>query len=417
MRSQCAAVIAVVACCLGACDRTEPQPPVAQAAVSAPVAVVDPAHPVHPVDADGANRGDTPVQADGPTSPSEPSFALGRARTLFSASRLKGGRILVAGGLANQAQATSFHANAEVVDTLWHDGAGRVLPPIEFSARVLPGHFLHAAVELDDGRVLLVGGSANTFVEWFDPDRDAKGRFVRGPDLPGGQRAALTATKLADGRVFIAGGRTVAGQALDHTALFDPKSNTITSGPRLREPRACHTATLLSDGRVFVCGGVGRDSTELYDPKTNAIAAGPTLRSARDDHRATLLGDGSVLIVGGQDALSKTSSRVERFVPSLDRIDAMEALAVARADHEQVLLDDGSVLVLGGESDDGTDQHDTILDAVERFDPAVGRWTKCAAMREARDDFAAVKLGDGRLLLIGGQGRDGVLKSLEYYEP
>lgn len=407
MRPQ-SALLATLVLAVSACERTPPQGPVAQAAVVAPAhgEVQSAPSPAEPA----------PATPAAPAS-IEPTFALARARTLFSASRLKGGRILVAGGLANQQQATSFHSNAEVVDTLWHDGAGRVLPPIEFSARVLPGHFLHAAVELDDGRVLIVGGSANTFVEWFDPDRDAKGRFVRGADLPGGPRAALTATKLADGRVFIAGGRTVAGQALDVTALFDPVTNKITSGPPLRRARACHTATLLADGRVFLCGGVGVDSSEIYDPTTNTLAAGPKLAGARDDHRATLLSDGSVLIVGGQDAQSKTLAQIERYVPASDRIDAWGELLDARADHEQVLQDDGSVLVLGGESDDGTDEHDTILDSVERIEPSTRRVTMRPPMREARDDFAAVKLADGRLLLIGGQGRDAVLNSLEVYVP
>lgn len=406
------AVLAGVALVAGACDRSQSPAPVAQAAVGARAPIVAPiAVTVDPEPAPETTN------AQGGAATEQAPFELARARTLFSASRLKGGRVLVAGGLADQHQTTSFLPNAEVVDTLWHDGVGRVLPPIEFSARVLPGHFLHAAVELDDGRVLLIGGSANTFVEWFDPDRDAKGRFVRGPELPGGPRAALSATKLADGRVFIAGGRTVGGQALDATALFDPKANAIKVGPSLLRGRACHAATLLADGRVWLCGGVGVDSTEFYDPTTNTITAGPTLSCARDDHRATLLDDGTVLIAGGQDALSKTLRTAERFDPSSGRLDAVGSLSDARADHEQVLLGDGTVLVLGGESDDGTDEHDTILASVERFDPNTGRFTSCAPMREARDDFAAVKLGDGRLLLIGGQGRDGVLKSLEFYGP
>ena len=71
-----------------------------------------------------------------------------------------------------------------------------------------------------------------------------------------------TATLLDDGRVLIAGGSSVADHFLGTTEFWDPATEQFTSGPPLAVSRFGHTATRLADGRVVIIGGyvgVGRD--------------------------------------------------------------------------------------------------------------------------------------------------------------
>ena len=73
--------------------------------------------------------------------------------------------------------------------------------------------------------------------------------------------------------------------------------------------------TALADGRILVAGGtVGppRDmakaeivrSSEIYDPRSNTWSAGPELREIRTDGQAITLDDGSVLVLGGVNRLN-----------------------------------------------------------------------------------------------------------------
>jgi hypothetical protein len=71
-----------------------------------------------------------------------------------------------------------------------------------------------------------------------------------------------TATRLKDGRVLIAGGRSVANddEALTANAvagayLLDPSTGQLSPTGSMTTARERHTATLLADGRVLIAGG------------------------------------------------------------------------------------------------------------------------------------------------------------------
>jgi hypothetical protein len=78
-----------------------------------------------------------------------------------------------------------------------------------------------------------------------------------------------------------------------------------------------------------------------------------------------------------------------------------------------VLLQDGKVLVVGGNSN--------VADpAAEVYDPRTGTWTATGAMVTPRMQFAAVRLLNGRVLVVGGAEvslAGGVLASAELYDP
>lgn len=192
---------------------------------------------------------------------------------------------------------------------------------------------LHSATLLRDGRVLIAGGlgccnppdpsqvSYLDTAEIYDPATDA---FTPAGSMSAA-RGAHAAALLADGRVLISGGTTggAAPPPLD-TEIFDPASGRFSSAGKLQAPRDSHAAVTLADGRVLVIGGrvpseisgspgVGLGSTEIFDPQTGLWSAGPTLAPAFYAATVTLLSNGKVLVFGGQDAAGFPQSAAALF--------------------------------------------------------------------------------------------------------
>ncbi len=84
------------------------------------------------------------------------------------------------------------------------------------------------------------------------------------------------------------------------------------------------------------------------------------------------------------------------------RVTPAGALAQARLHHTATLLADGRVLVVGGRGVDGL----TTLASCELFEPKKARWRRCASLGIARSHHAATRLADGRVLVTGGTTHD-----------
>jgi hypothetical protein len=182
----------------------------------------------------------------------------------------------------------------------------------------------HTATLLQDGRVLITGGSDSSdpdpvkkipgqaSAELFDPHAGVFGKTV---DMTTG-RLDHTATMLPNGQVLIAGGRVVGLPDLATAELFDPKTGGFDQTGTMATARINHTATLLPDGRVLIAGGSrGLDTAELYDPKHGGFTLmANSMTTGRAGHTATLLPDGRVLLAGGTGN-STSSSTAELFEP------------------------------------------------------------------------------------------------------
>ena len=87
-------------------------------------------------------------------------------------------------------------------------------------------------------------------------------------------RISHTATRLADGRVLVAGGVTVGPGTTAAAEVFDPGTGTWSAASSMNIARSRHVAVLLRDGRVLVAGGrranrLATASAEIYDPAAN----------------------------------------------------------------------------------------------------------------------------------------------------
>ena len=203
-------------------------------------------------------------------------------RENFSATLLRDGRVLAAGGRRFEGNASITEASAEIYDP--RTGAWM------FTGAMAGPRFQHAAAPLPDGRVLVAGGFAFgrelETAEIFDP---ATGRWIPAPSMSE-MRQAPTATALKDGRVLLAGGFNSCC-SIATAEVYNPRTGAWSPAGAMSVPRGSFDAALLDDGRVLVAGGLVADETvfdstasaEVYDPRKQLLA--PRRRHEREPHR------------------------------------------------------------------------------------------------------------------------------------
>ncbi len=244
------------------------------------------------------------------------AFSSGFARMQHSATRMNDGRVLVAGG--NDTTTFVPTATVEIYDPTTNTwSAGPVLPG--------GNRFDHAAVLLQDGRVMLFGGSFNSNSGFnstliYDPVANS---WTNGAAM-GAARNQPTATVLADGRVLVVGGGPLPASPSPSAERYDPVANTWTGAGSLATPVYGLTATLLANGRVLAAGGANGvnastviNTTALYDPTSNAWTTAKPMLSSRYTHTGSLLADGSVILVGGKTNPNSSLNTSEAYFPEL----------------------------------------------------------------------------------------------------
>jgi hypothetical protein len=247
---------------------------------------------------------------------------------------------------------------------------------------------------------------------------DAVGSWTKAADMLQ-QHVGHTATLLADGRVLVAGGTNLAGNATRECEIYDPKTNRWTVAGSLNFARADHTATRLSSGDILVVGGDSStsafpaevlDSAEIYQPSLNRWIKVRSPHFSRSRHSAVLLKDGRVLVAGG--VVFKPGdpfygipeeARAEIYDPRVDEeagADPWSFAGTGLPDFDRqayTLMPDGKVLATGG-SAGGLAQPSAGL-----FDPAIDTWKPTTwPLAIARYGHTATLLHDGKVLLLGG---------------
>jgi hypothetical protein len=238
----------------------------------------------------------------------EEAGAMSTGRTGHSATLLRDGRVLVAGGSDQLlGSPTGEVDSAEVFDP-----ETRSWTP---TGRLRTARHSHFAALVRGGDVLVGGGQTRTGA-FASTERwsAATGRWTEGPAL--GAPSTGDVVALDDGGLLLAG----AGPAGDRTERLDPRAAAWSSGPSLRATRAPTTATRLAGGAVLLAAGFGPEGSlrgaELYDPVGGELLPAGPLSTPRFDTRAALLPDGRVLVAGG--TRFTVSPREETFLASAE---------------------------------------------------------------------------------------------------
>jgi galactose oxidase-like protein/Kelch motif protein len=339
------------------------------------------------------------IQACGPHGTSDSTSSMTFARSGHTATLLRSGKVLVAGGWVSPAEFTT--SSAELYDPA--TGRWSVTGSMK-SARAF-----HAAALLASGKVLVAGGRSSAVVpfsqdvvlpylyesitsaEVYDPDT---GNWTETGSMRNG-RDSFTAIVLRSGKVFASTGIAFYSEvAVGSAELYDPASG---SWSAIGNWAPVESATLLASGRVLLIGVYG---ARLYDPATGGWKPTGRMTTTRGWHTATLLSSGKVLVAGGAVTFPHPISSAEIYDPVTNTWTPTRSMTNAHLGANAIQLPSGEVLVAGGGT--GTERMAT-LDSVDLYNPATASWMGPGSMAAPRSYFTATMLRSGALLFAGGE--------------
>ncbi|MET7681158.1 kelch motif-containing protein [Streptomyces sp. NPDC005423] len=246
-------------------------------------------------------------------------------------------------------------------------GAERYIPVAPMNkARWYP-----TLVGLDDGRVLAVSGLDDVGVidqgdtEFYDPKTK---KWTPGPKRYFPTYPALFLTK--GGKLFYPASNAGYGPADQgrEPGLWDPRTNTFTKVPGLRDPAETETSSSLllppaQDQKVMILGGGGVGESRKSTPRTAVVDLkkespvfrdGPRLPQGTRYLNSVIMPDDSVFTTNGaSDYRGRSASNIFRaqfYDPKGNTFHEAAAPTVGRNYHsEALLLPDGRVVTFGSD--------------------------------------------------------------------
>jgi Domain of unknown function (DUF1929)/Kelch motif len=221
---------------------------------------------------------------------------------------------------------------------------------------------------------------------------------------------------MADGRVMVSGGHIDDDRGLDVTNVFDPSTDSWTSGlPKMAHGRWYPTVTTLPDGRLVTVAGQDSASNVVRIPEIWENGQWVELRGAQNlevpyyprDFIDPL--DGRVFMAGERvqsrwlDVDFVSGDQRGRWVPG-----PMHIYQFNRDYGSAVMYESGQILYVGGGGYTGWDTPDPKDDVptatAEKIDLNRGSptWTDAGSMSSPRRHHTATVLPDGQVLVTGG---------------
>jgi N-acetylneuraminic acid mutarotase len=343
-----------------------------------------------------------------------------QSRAGASATLLPNGKVLLLGGYDS-----SLLDTAELFDPASNTWTT--------AAPMLTGRTNQTATLLSNGDLLVVGGDSEPEVdndyrsaEMYDSVNNTWTSISTPAELQVAERAVL----LQSGQVLLLGRfGTSMNNASQGAAIYNPVTSTWRMVAPPNQSFGNGTPILLANGNVLFIGGYISEevshpfvedlytvlnSVEIYDPLTDTWSTGAPMQQARAQETATLLSDGNVLVTGGAGAISTGSAghgsvaSVEIYDPQSDTWSSLAPMHLPRVEHTATLLSDGDVLVAGG-SDCGPESclgfggsgDCCAASSAEIYEPATNTWSLTEPVTTG-DDHLATALPGGGVLVIGG---------------
>jgi len=384
----------------------------------------------------------------------------------YSVTALQDGRVLIAGGIQmpQDGAVCDRWGNVNYVSS----GQAQIFDPatgqLQATGSMLTPRNSHQAVLLDDGRVLMMGGSA----QWHDP-------WSTYAQLPPQEGIDYTTwnEKFPSAEVYnpVSGTfQALPGNSYDPTGMVD-NSRIPTSIPfalpglMLSTHGELGSCLKLSNHQVIAFGGDGEGwwsdllgvglepglwttdgfdcftpGPDTFNPKWSGKASWPGWILTNLEGMSLGFGQGSAAVnlqdgnallclgalndrgygYGGFDPTTFTSAASSLnaivYTPSSGAYTLTSPMQVPRFAHTLTQLPDGRILAVGGKDmrqtqPEGGYWSSNVLfwastPTAEIYDPATQKWTLTGSMKTARDYHAAQLLPNGQVLIVGGSQED-----------
>jgi hypothetical protein len=161
--------------------------------------------------------------------------------------------------------------------------------------------------------------------------------------------------------------------------------------PGLSFARYTAAATLLNNGSVVVYGP--SYDGDVFNPATSVFTETALILSPRFSAKLVALPDGGAILIGG----SSTDARTVRYDVASRSWGWGPTMTTPRAFAQVAELADGRVLVAGGYGSDGVP-----LASAELYDPVSDAFSATGSMPRPRQGGIAERLPDGSVLIAGG---------------
>jgi N-acetylneuraminic acid mutarotase len=271
------------------------------------------------------------------------------ARWLHSAVELANGEILVTGG-------DGFYEGKNNICEIYNPQTDTWRNTDTMTVK----RWEHASILLDDGRVLVIGGEDELSCEIFNPITE---KWTLTDSLLLKRQDEPRITKLQNGNILITGGsrRTGVGkeEIYNSCEAFDVKNEEWYKIADMNYSRKSHTVATLKDGRVLVTGGIGKRDTldtvteicEIYNPAINKWVLGDTIKIAHYNHSALLLNNGNVFISAGEIKGDSYYTEIcELYDPIIDKWSIAGGLAQYHPRNSSFQISDSTILMVGGDN-------------------------------------------------------------------
>lgn len=264
-----------------------------------------------------------------------------------------------------------------------------------YTASMNVGRIYHKLLKLHDGNVLAIGGWNNNTCEIYEI---AGRKWELTDSLKRKRFYGVSADLLDDGRVLVVAGRTdypatPTARALKDCEIYDPTLKTWKITDSLNTARFYHTMTKLANGKILVAGGTTLkdsylSSCEIFDPTTNKWSLVSPMNHVRANHSATLLPDGRVIVAGGR------LNKVEIYNPEDDSWEIVGETTYIIGQNRAYAIGNGKYLLMVG----GQDAPGWELLSLDDY-----RTVEYRQFEKIVFNQVFLKLDEEKLVLIGGR--------------
>ncbi|OAL47793.1 galactose oxidase-like protein precursor [Pyrenochaeta sp. DS3sAY3a] len=279
--------------------------------------------------------------------------------------------------------------------------------------------FCPAISSLQDGRILIQGGSDAAVTSFYDPKTNA---FVRGPDMKMARGYQVSVT-LSDNRVFTIGGAYSGPRQGKDGEVYNPTTNVWTALPNARVGpmlttdaegiwREDNHAWLFAwkNGSVFQAGP--SKAMNWYGTQGTGSQTAAGIRDPIDDAMCgifVMYEPGKILSAGGSPDYTNSDANARAHITTINAVNTnpyverVADMAYPRGFANAVVLPDGTVLVTGGQRRSMVFTDDAGILHAELFNPATKTWRTLAPEAVPRNYHSvSILLADGRVFSGGG---------------